>query len=214
MKELTRTRRLTIIIVVFVAVLIAGFLTLSKPKYTYVLSPEQTLEGILSSENEISPEFLLNVLKKNDASYVLVDVRSPYAFNKGSFNGALNIPVSEMLTDESISFFKNLHSESVSVILFGKDQTEANGPFMFLKQLGFEDIKVLLGGYDYFSKINNSTTTDSEFAEYQAEKPLADFSKILKSNSEPNDISESENNSRKQIVPVRRKKKAVTAGGC
>ena len=36
-------------------------------------------------------------------------------------------------------------------ILYGKDQLETNSPWMLLCQLGFDNIKVLFGGYDYMA---------------------------------------------------------------
>ncbi|MEZ5195963.1 MAG: rhodanese-like domain-containing protein [Bacteroidales bacterium] len=214
MKELTRTRRLTIITLIFVLILIIGFLTFSKPEFIYILTPEETLKEISNGNNEIAPELIINALAENDPAMVLVDVRNPYDYVKGFLGEAINIPVSEILTKESISFFKKMQKESLTVILYGKDQLEANGPYMFLKQLGFDNVKILLGGYDCVSNLKKGNEIGPESLDYQVENPIVDFDEVLKITSVPIQNNESENTSTMQIIPVKRKKKDATSGGC
>ncbi len=41
--------------------------------------------------------------------------------------------------------------ESLTVILIAETQSEANGPWMLLKQLGYNNLKVMLGGWNYYA---------------------------------------------------------------
>lgn len=214
MKELTMTRRLTIITLIFVLMLVIGFLTFSKPEFVYLQTPQETLDELTNEENEISPELITSILEKNDPSYVMIDVRNPYDYIKGYLGEAINIPVSEILTKESISFFEDMQKEAIIVVLYGKDQLEANGPYMFLKQLGFDNVRILLGGYNYFDNLNMADKLVSEQFDYQIEKPIANFAKAFKITSTPTEIVDDDNKPTRQIIPVKRKKKAVTSGGC
>lgn len=214
MKELTRTRRLTIITIIFVFILILGFLTFSKPEFIYKLTPEETLTELSNKENEIPPGLVSEILSKKDQSFVFVDLRNPYEYGRGYIGEAINIPVSEILTNESISFFEDKQSNSVAVVLYGKDQLEANGPWMLLKQLGFGNVKVLLGGYDLISKKGKNMTYNPEMNEYQVEQPVANFAESLNNSLSPHAETSNDDNFTKQIIPIKRKKKTATAGGC
>ena len=55
-----------------------------------------------------------------------------------------------ILNGENKEFFEGLQSDSITAVLYDYDQTEANGPWMILKQLGY-NVKILLGGYGYHS---------------------------------------------------------------
>lgn len=214
MKELTRIRRLTIATFVFVIILVVGFLTIQKPEFEYKLAPNEILLELSDIENEITPDFMNDILEKNDPSCVLVDLRNPYEYGRGYLGDAINIPVSEILTEEHISFFEEMKENSVELILYGNDQMEANGPWMFLKQLGYDNVKILLGGYNYMLQNKNSIVNTPEQLEYQVEQPIANFAESFKNVPSTTDESTDGNTTIKQIIPIKRKKKTTTAGGC
>ena len=62
MKELTKTRRLTISTIVFVFILVIGFLTFRTPNLVYELSPESTIEELFNVENEMIPDEMMDIL--------------------------------------------------------------------------------------------------------------------------------------------------------
>lgn len=214
MKELSKTRRLTIATFVFVLVLVVGFLTFQKPEFEYILAPQEILDQISNKENEIAPALIGDILAKNNPSYVFVDLRNPYEYGRGYLGEAINIPVSEILAEESILFFEEMKENSVTLILYGKDQLEANGPWMLLQQLGFDNLKILLGGYDYILQKKNSTDNTPEQLDYQLEEPIANFAESFKNRSSTTDESANEDNAIKQIIPIKRTSKTTKAGGC
>lgn len=214
MKELTRTRRLTIITIIFVFILILGFLTFSKPEFIYKLTPEETLTELSNKENEITPGLVSEILSKEDPSFVFVDLRNPYEYGRGYIGEAINIPVSDILTKESISFFEDMQSNSVAVVLYGKDQLEANGPWMLLRQLGFDNIKILLGGYDYMTDEDIDYYDMPEIPLYFVEEPQINYAEFIENASLNSGQIVEETEEPKQIAPVKRKKKVVAEGGC
>ena len=130
MKELTKTRRLTISSIVFVLVLVFGFLTFRSPNLVYELSPDISIEDLYNIENEMIPDEMMDILAYGDSNSVLIDVRDPYEYDKGYLGEAINIPVSDILEEESIIFFQEMKEDSVIVILYAKDQLDANGPWL------------------------------------------------------------------------------------
>lgn len=214
MKELTRTRKLTISTIVFVFILVLGFITFRTPDLVYQLSPELTLEELYNIENEIIPDEMMDILTYGDSNSVLIDVRDPYEYNKGYLGEAINIPVSEILKEESISFFEEMEKDSVIVILYGEDQLAANGPWMLLRQLGFSNIKILLGGYDYLADEEIDYYDMPDIPLYLVEEPQINFAEFIEEASLNLGQIEKQIEEPKQIKPVKRKKKVVAEGGC
>lgn len=214
MKELTKTRRLTISTIVFVFILVIGFLTFRTPNLVYELSPESTIEELYNIENEMIPDEMMDILAYGDSNVVLIDVRDPYEYDKGYLGEAINIPVSEILMEKSISFFQEMKKDSVIVILYGQDQLDANGPWMLLHQLGFYNIKILLGGYDYLANEEIDYYDMPEIPLYLVEEPQINYAEFIENASSNSGQINEQIEEPKQIAPVKRKKKVVAEGGC
>lgn len=214
MKELTKTRRLTISIIVFVFILVIGFLTFRSPNLVYELSPELAIEELYNIENEMIPDEMMDILAYGDSNSVLIDLRDPYEYGKGYLGEAINIPVSEILEEESLSFLQEMKEDSVTVILYAKDQMDANGPWMLLRQLGFDNIKILLGGYDYMANEDIDYYDMPEIPLYLVEEPQLNFAEFIENASQSTGQIDEQIEKPKQIAPVKRKKKVVAEGGC
>ena len=150
MKELSRTKRLFIFTVLFVLIIIIGLLTITRPKHTYQLNSAEALNEALSFMDEYFPEEIPMLVEYQDPAYQLIDIRSPDEFLIGHIETAINIPAYNLLDHQNLTFFNELAIDSVTIIFYGKNQLEANTPWLLLKQLGYNNIKVLLGGYNYY----------------------------------------------------------------
>ncbi len=210
MKELNRTTRLSYVTVIVVLVIVIGLLTMKQPRLSYQLTPEESLESVLMLEDEIFPEDVAFIFEYEDPGYTVVDIRNPYDFHKGHLPTAVNIPVPDLLTEENLLFFDLMARDSITVIIYGQRQLEANGPWMVLKQLGYNNIKVMLGGYEYYTTKSLDPYDMPEIPEYLVEEPLFDFAGIGAQNYTPA-ASES---TAEPVITVRKKKKAVAEGGC
>jgi rhodanese-related sulfurtransferase len=212
MAELIRTRRLTIASIFFVLIIIIGFLTFKTPAFNYKLSVQQTVEELLSPENIIYPEEAKQIISSGNSHYVFVDLRNPYEYSVGHPENALNIPVSDITGGENISFFKDMKERQITVILFGNDLHEANKPWMWLRQIGFDNTKMLYGGYIY---LLNSGSVNVVMQSYAVEKQDFDYSIFQKGNSSSSVASPIINKEKKnQLDTVKREKKTATMGGC
>ncbi len=214
MKELRKTRGLTIGSILFVIIIVIGFLTFRKPEYIYKLSTQEMVEQLYNIDTEMLPDEAMEIISYGDSLSVLVDLRNPYEYQKGFLGEAINIPVSDILQDESLAFFKTMQADSITVILYANTQLDANGSWMLLQQLGYTNIKILLGGYNYVTDENIDYYDMPDIPEYFVEEPTIIFSEVI-SNMSSQSYEQTETENKPQTIqPIKRKKKAVAEGGC
>ena len=208
MEELKRTRRITIGVFAFIAVIIIGLATLKKPKDIYQFSPQQMNEE-LKLIYQVTPENATKMLK-DTINNVFVDVRSIYDFEKGRIGNAVNIPIPMFLNDDNKKLFNQWKKDSVTVVFYGNDQLQANAPWMLMYQLGYTNTRVLLGGKNYLDKqIAGLLTENSTF---EMENPAVDFKAILAKGRTGSETATTV--APKKKVVVRKKKKKAAEGGC
>jgi len=201
-------KRSVITMIIFVIIIIAGLLTLTNPRLKYALDPDQTISLVINDNDNISPEQLDNMMTGSTENITLIDIRNHYVFARGHIPGATNISAVELLENDNIRWLKNLKKNGTVVIIYGEDQLQANGPWMVLQQIGFDNVKTLLGGYRYYLAINDKV---SPVKEYIPEKAAYDYAEVAKAA----DIEEENNSNKKKTTIVRRKKKGkAVAGGC
>jgi len=204
MKELNRTDRLTIATLLIAVIVIIGLVTLKQPEVPFTRTADETVNMIISSQDIIIPEDVISIVKQNDNNYFLVDVRNPVEYQKSHIGQAVNIPIQEILESRHLKNFKDFSEDNTAIILYGKDQLEANGAWLILKQTGFDNIKVMAGGFDYYSGATPG---------YMVEEPNSDYNAILKnfgsSGSKSNGSTAPE-----PVKVIKREKKSAAEGGC
>lgn len=171
-------RRLTFVLIVFALIIVVGLITKSKPKHIYKNNSAQVLKSVLKKEGELTPEKAMNYAEENNPSFVFVDIRNPYEYLKGHIPNAINISLTELLSKETLKTFDRYARDKVTIVMYASTQIEANGPWMLLKQLGYSDIKVLLGGYEYYIKGPEENEKMPKTPEYYVEIAKYDFAKI------------------------------------
>ncbi len=207
-----RTNRLSVAVLFFVAILVIGFISISKPDYEYGFTVSETLEQLLSYEDEMTPDEAMEIVYDETPGYKFIDIRNPYEYVKGNIEGSLNIPFQNLLADENVEFFDEMKEDSITLVVYGWDQTEANGPWMVLKQLGYSNVKILMGGYGFYSGETFDMFYESEIPQYFAEEPQYNFLEVMESFANGSIVEEVE--AYETIAPIRKKKKAVVEGGC
>lgn len=150
MRELKRTYRIFIGTLVFLFIILIGFLTLHTQKHPFVSGPEEVLLESIKGNDKITPPNVAKSIISKDEKFVFVDVRSQYDFVKGHLPNAKNIYSSDILDEENFNFFESLKEDDKIAILYGESVTEANIPYMILKQIGIKNLKLLNCGYDFF----------------------------------------------------------------
>ena len=134
---------------VFILILIVGFFTMRTPLLTYKLDMKQSIKEMKNSDAYFYPWQLNGVLSKETNNVVIFDIRNSFVYGQGHIPGAENLSAQELTKEESIERLENLKDQKFTVVLYGEDQLQANGPWMLFRQVGFDNVKVLLGGYQY-----------------------------------------------------------------
>jgi len=178
-------RRLTFTIIVFALIIVLGLITVNKPRLIYKNNSTQIIKSILLKDGELTPEKAMLYAKENNPLFVFVDIRNPYEYVKGHIPNAINISLTELLSKETLIIFDKYVKNKVTIVIYSNTQSEANGPWMLLRQLGYSDIKVLLGGYEYYSKEPKENEKMTKIPEYYVENPKYDFAKLA-SETSPN----------------------------
>ena len=138
---------------------------------SFKVSEQELLTELSEGSYRVSPGEITQLLAQSSEKYRLIDVRSPVAYERDHLDGSLNIPLEYLLDAQYQDMFKE---GDVVHILYGEHELQANGSWMILRQLGFENIKVLQGGYQYLAAGNME-------ADYMAEKPRFDYAAVYQS---------------------------------
>jgi len=214
MKELTRTKRLRIASLIFILIIALGFITLKKPKYEFKISPQQMGAIIADKTYEVYPDPSMKTMNFNDAGMIMVDVRYPSDYSQNHLGDAMNIPVSDILLDDNIQFFDQWLADSMMVVLYSQNQLEANGPWMLLQQLGYSNVSVLLGGMNCLNEMDTNSYYNEQVPSYLAEEPKLDFGAYITGLQKNSGNNNTIRRKIKNIIPIKRKKKNATEGGC
>ena len=203
MKELEKIKRISIASTLFILIVLIGLLTYERPKFLYATNTKSALEKI-SNDN-----YLVTINEVSNPDYVLIDVRNRYEFEKGHLENAINIYTPEILSDVNSDFLNELKEQNKTALVYGNNPDEVNAPFLFLYQLGYENIKLLAVENSYLQ--NKLITKNCEI-----EKSEADISAFIKESHKNASEAFIE---KKIIIPpkkiiTRKKKKKAPEGGC
>ncbi|HEX2968617.1 MAG TPA: rhodanese-like domain-containing protein [Bacteroidales bacterium] len=133
------------------------------------LTAAELLTEVNTRSQYIAPETVADMIIKKDPSFRLVDVRSQAEFEKFSLPGAVNVPLSDFLSEQYADI---LDQNTVMNVFYSNGTLAANEAWMISRQLGYSNNLVLEGGLNYwFEAILNpqkpvSTSSDEELAKY------------------------------------------------
>ena len=206
MKELEKVKRISVGSTLFILAIIVGVLTYERPENLYAMNADETLENLTAEP------YILSIDDLSQPEVILVDIRSPYEFEKGHLENAVNIPASEVLEEENKELFTGWKESNKVVVMYGKDIEEANIPFLFLYQLGYDNLR-LLNAEHTFSQ-NELVTRPSDI-----EKPKTNIRAFIDESIEKSKIKKEEAKKvpvvvPKKVIPVKKKKKRPVEGGC
>jgi len=205
MNEIQKNWKLILASVVFVIIILIGFITLRKPDLKYHLTTEQAAALLQIPDLEILPA----EINAKAASFVIVDLRTPNDFLKGHIAGSVNIPEPTLFDVQNIKQFKSWENQASTIVLVGRDQSQAAGPWMLLRQMGYNNLKIMTGGWkQYVAMQQNPAATLARIGQ-----PMHDFAKIMESSNQG--VSATAESEKKEVVlPTRKAKKAKAEGGC
>ncbi|MDQ1771826.1 hypothetical protein GQR60_15410 [Labilibaculum sp. A4] len=192
-----------------------GIIIAAVPENTtkpFRLTAGELLNEIHEGTQFISTDQIADMLVQKDPSLQLIDVRTQAEFEKYSLPGSVNIPLSDLLSEEWNDFL----DQGVKMnVFYSNGNLKANEAWMITRQLGFKNNYVLQGGLNYWAEtiLNpqapKSVLADDEIAKY-------DFRKGASAALGGGNAVVSNSIEGKTAKPpiVKRKKKKKVAGGC
>ena len=215
--EFTKTNWVTFGVIAALIVLVLSFIFLKTDKYTFKTPLNKELTEIKVASFQVAPQTVANAILNKDKSIILVDVRSQFDFAKGHLPEAKNIYKVNLMDDANMDFFQALKETNKKAILYGGSASEANVPFMILKQMGIENISYLAIGYDDL-KAGNWTEIAANPAKFNDETAVVDFAKFIsdanKSSNKVNTTVAQPTISKPKVVVKPVKAEAATDEGC
>lgn len=203
--------RTLIAVSVFIVVLIVGFITMQKPLLSYKLDMAESILELSEAEAYFYPWEVEGFILKETEDVVIFDIRNNFVFGQGHIPGAENISANDLTKKENVERLEELKKMGVTVVLCGDDELHANGPWMLFRQAGFNNIKILLGGYNYYFENKDDLYSTVDDDAYLKGFPKYDFVEM----ATPKEGALLETSDEKEPVQVqRRKKTTVAAGGC
>jgi rhodanese-related sulfurtransferase len=180
----------------------------------YKLTADELLSEVNTRNQYLAPDVVADMIIKKDPSLRLIDVRGQEEFEKFSLPGAVNIPISNLLSPDYTDI---LNQDTKMNVFYSNGTLTANEAWMITRQLGYNNNYVLEGALNYwFENIMNpkqpsSTSPDEEFAKYDFRKSAG---QALGGGGLSVQASDSQTaaTAKPAVKPAAKKKKA--AGGC
>ena len=195
----------------FVFILIIGFVFRTKPILSYDKSISESVSALTDSEAYFNPWELENVIANKVGDVVLFDIRDNFIFGQGHIPGAENMSANDLTSEENIDRLKKLKEQGLTVVLYGEDELQANGPWMLFRQVGFDNIKLLKGGYSYYKEHQSNLSATKNDDLYLKGNARFDYAEMAAPKDGAALASDTEN---KPVQVQRRQKSNVAAGGC
>jgi len=198
----------------FAILIIIGLLTMRKPAVRYKLTVKEALASVKSRGDQLSIDKANEIIQAKNSEYLFIDVRTPYEFIKGHFDSAVNIPLSNLFSEENYKVLKQAEHDKKSLVLYGNDQSQANAPWMLLKQIGFTKVLILSGGYAVANVVRSVVADSTHEKGIDAEIARYNYAEMVKGISKPEQVPGSISNPQKVTTTPKPKSSAPAAGGC
>ncbi len=192
-----------------------GIIIAAVPENTtkpFRLTATQLLDEVKEGAQFITTDQVARMVIEKDPSLRLIDLRTKDEYDKYHLPGALNIPISEILSAENEDI---IHQGTYMNVFYSNGTTMANEAWMLTRQLGYVNNYVMQGGLNYWAETILSpekpaeTSPDDEFARY-------DFRKAASGALGGGSLEVKTDDAAAAPVPAvqSRKQKKRVAGGC
>lgn len=204
MKELEKTRRLSIAAVISILALVIALVSYKRPEHIFTKNTEEALSYISNSDIFLEKENI-------SQNHYLIDIRNNFDFERGHIVDATNLYGPELFNEKNEPIFTALFSTEKEIALIGSNTDQTIPVFMTLYRMGIEDIKIV-NAVQYFE--NNELIVQTEILEKEKQN-IQEFietsiKKAAIKNVKPKPIPPKP----KKVIPKKKKKKMPIEGGC
>jgi len=204
-------KRTLITIILFALVIVFGWITMKKPLFKYALTPQQTVDMVISHEGCFHPYELVKAIDDKSGEVVLIDIRNSFDYAKGHIPNSMNITASNLLEKKNIDQLDNWKKNNVRVVFYHDDQLQANGTWMLFRQIGYSNTFVLLGGYNNYV-LHKDNLQEAKGKTCLKGTPRYDFAEVAKKSGTA--VMDEGAKPKKKIKVRRKKKEKAASGGC
>lgn len=206
-----KPRILTALFLIPIAVILA-FVPENTTKQ-YKLSVDELIGEIAQGAQYFYAEDVADYIINGDPSIRLIDVRPSDEYEQYHLPGAVNIPLSDILSEDWEVY---LDQNVVTNVFYSNGTVNSNQAWLVCTQLGYKNNYVLQGGLNHWAEVIMNpekpaeTASRDEFAKY-------DFRKAMNSALGGGTLEETDKKEQKPaIIPVvtGKKDKKRAAGGC
>ncbi len=113
------------------------------------LSAEQLVLELTDETRFASGDLVAGKIISKDPVFLLVDVRTPEAFAAFALPNAINIPLENLLDEESAEI---LDRDYLDIVFYSDDDLKAEQAWMLKKRSGAKSIHILKGGLNQWIK--------------------------------------------------------------
>lgn len=180
------------------------------------IPPELFAKNILSTERYVGPDDLADRMINDDPVLLLVDTRSFEEFQEYSLPNAINIPMTQIFSDELNPY---LNQDIYDVILFSNDNFTADQVWMLCNRMSYQRIYVLNGGLNaWFNTIIHpkkpaETMPQNAHDLYSFRRAAGTYFGVANDTLEI-ELKPIKTKQVKKVVTKPKKKKRMPEGGC
>jgi len=171
-------------------------------------SAKDMVETVKNENYLVKPSKVFDFQRMNNTEWEIVDVRSPRFYANHHIDGAKNISFASMLKESNTDYWKS----TTKKLLYADDEARAVNAWFILSELGYENIYVLEGGYDFWKKNIESKFTKAYSV--NDEKAKYDYKKIMSENRGAALQPATTSKLSKAPKPKVKRKKPAGGGGC
>ena len=204
------------ILALILIVLAGGLLLIPKHPKHEGISPELFAKNILSTERYITSDQLADRMINEDPVLLLVDTRESEEFRNFTLPDAINIPLSEIFSDELNPY---LNQDIYDIILFSNDNFTAEQAWMLSTRMGYQRLYILDGGLNnWFATIiqpelPKETMSQEAFELYSYRKAAGKYFGVANDTLEI-EVKPVKKAPVKKVITKPKKKKRMPEGGC
>lgn len=159
---------------------------------------------------QIKPAQLKNLLTQGN--YLVIDIRQPEYFLTETIEGAINIPAGELLSEDNNEKLEEALEAGKKIVVFANNSQDALVPWLILRQTGFSNVYLLLGGFDGWKKhLADNTYTPSPIETSNLDYS-AEIQKLKASAGTP--VQEEKPKEKPKITPKAVEHHGAAEGGC
>jgi rhodanese-related sulfurtransferase len=121
---------------------------------SFIVTPKKLLAETTNEMSYFTVDQVAKFVVSEDSSVQIIDLRSPAEFHAFNIPGSVNIPYSEYLKKDPVSFLNNGNTRN---ILYSNGDFDSNYALVLSRGMNFRNVYVMKGGLnEWFNTVMNS----------------------------------------------------------